>query len=565
MPGEPFLRITGLSKSYAAGPVLDDLSLTLEQGRILAIVGPSGSGKTTLARCLARFEPHDAGEIRIDGRDYRELPRTCAQLIFQQPAASLNPRLSAFEIVSEPLVIQGVGTRAERRKMAAEAMRAVGLDPAAMDKGAMEFSGGERQRLAIARALVVDPKLLVLDESFTGLDLSIQAQIGNLLLDLRANRGLTCILITHDLTTVARLADEIAVIDRGRIVRQGSPEAIQSGVAPAILSPVMTSGATRPRALLRVLHSIGLLLAVSLLSFVFADLVPGDFYSALRTDPRLSADTIAGLRARAGLNRPLPVRYGEWLVSCMHGDFGYSLAYNGPVAPLLWPRAGATLLLAGIATLLSWAIALPLGVWNAAARGSWMDRAARFLLTCLLAVPDLLLAIALLILAVETGWFPVGGTASRGFSSMTPWQQVRDYGWHLALPVLVLVLGMLPMLVRHVRAAMLEQMDAPFAVNARALGIPRRRLLFHHILPAAANPLLALFGFSLGTMLSAGLLVEVILSWPGLGPFFLEAVLSRDFGVVLAVVLLSTTFLVLGNLFADVLLYRLDPRIRRAG
>jgi peptide/nickel transport system permease protein len=314
----------------------------------------------------------------------------------------------------------------------------------------------------------------------------------------------------------------------------------------------------------RLFHSAALLLAVSLLSFLFADLVPGDFYSVLRSDPRVSAGTVAGMRARAGLNRPFPVRYGEWLVSTLKGDFGYSLAYNGPVAPLLWPRVGATLLLAGIATALTWLMAIPLGVWNAAARGTWCDRAARLLLSLLLAVPDLLLALVFLILAVESGWFPVGGAVSRGFSSMTSWERICDVGWHMALPVTVLVLGMLPVLVRHIRAAMIEQLESPFALHARALGIPRRRLLFRHVLPAAANPLIALFGFSLGTLLSAGLLVEVVMGWPGVGPFFLEAILARDFGVVLAVVMVSTAFLLAGNLLADLLLYRLDPRIRRA-
>ena len=312
----------------------------------------------------------------------------------------------------------------------------------------------------------------------------------------------------------------------------------------------------------RLLHSLALLLAVSLLSFLLADLVPGDFYSAMRTDPRVSSQTIEAMRTRAGLNRTFAARYADWLGSSLKGDFGYSLAYNGPVAPLLWPRAGATLVLAGVATLLSWLRAVPLGVWNAAARGTWRDRVARFVISILLAVPDLLLAIAFLIVAVLSGWFPVGGAMSRGYSSMTGWAQMRDLAWHMTLPVVVLVLGMLPVLVRHVRAAMIETLDAPFVRNAIALGIPRRRVLFRHVLPVAANPLIALLGFSFGTLISAGLLVEVVMSWPGVGPFFLEAVLARDFAIVLAVILLSTAFLLAGNLIADLLLYRLDPRIR---
>jgi len=313
----------------------------------------------------------------------------------------------------------------------------------------------------------------------------------------------------------------------------------------------------------RLAHSVILLFAVSVLSFLFADLAPGDYYSALRTaDARISPEAIAAMRTSAGLDKPLPARYGAWLVSAMHGEFGWSLAYNGPVGPMLWPRVRATLLLSGVAMVLSWAIAIPLGVWNAAARGTWLERGARLVVTFMLAVPDLLLAILFLVLAVESGWFPVGGEVSRGFGFMTVAEKARDMAWHMALPVGVLVLSAVPVLVRHIRAGMVQEMESPSALNARALGIPRRRRLFRHVLPAAANPLVALFGFSLGTLLSAGLLVEVVMGWPGLGPFFLEAVLARDLGIVLAVVMLSTTFLVAGNFLADVLLYRLDPRIR---
>jgi peptide/nickel transport system permease protein len=306
----------------------------------------------------------------------------------------------------------------------------------------------------------------------------------------------------------------------------------------------------------RLLHGLLLLVGVSLLSFLFADLAPGDYFSQLRTDPRVSAETVAALRAQYGLDRPLPVRYAAWVASVLRGDFGYSLAYNSPVGPLLWARVRATLLLTGTATLLAWLIALPLGIWNATARGTWGDSVSKVVLSFMLAIPDLLLAIVFLMLAVETGYFPAGGMVSPG-----P-ERVLDVAWHLVLPVAVLVLGMLPILVRHVRASMAEAIDSPFALSARAQGIPRRRLLFRHLLPAAANPLISLFGFSLGTLLSASLLIEVVMGWPGLGPLFLEAIMARDFALVLAVVMLSASFLVVGNLLADILLYRMDPRIR---
>jgi len=316
----------------------------------------------------------------------------------------------------------------------------------------------------------------------------------------------------------------------------------------------------------RLADSLLLLAAVSVLSFALAQLAPGDYFSELQNDPRVSAQTVAGLRGRAGLDRPFPVRYARWVASVAHGDFGYSLAYNGPVAPLLGERIRGTLLLTSVATLVAWVLALPLGIWNATVRGTWRDRVSQAILAVLLTVPELLLAILALLLAAETGWFPAGGMASPRFAGsfveMSGWLRLRDLAWHLALPAGVLAVGMLPMLIRHVRASMLEAMDSPFALSARAHGIPRRRLLFRHLLPAAMNPLVSLFGFSLGTLLSTSLLVEVVMGWPGLGPLFLEAVMARDLALVLAVVMCSSALLIGANLLADLLLYRFDPRIR---
>jgi len=315
-------------------------------------------------------------------------------------------------------------------------------------------------------------------------------------------------------------------------------------------------------AAVRLGHSLFLLVGVSWICFLFADLAPGDFYSELRFEQGLSTRAAGGLRARAGLEKPLPVRYAAWAASAVRGDWGYSLAYDCPVGPLVAERIRATLLLTATATLFAWLIAIPWGVWSASRRGRWDDSVSRTLLAALLVIPDLLIALALLALAARAGAFPIGGMHGRDFELFSAAQRLRDLEWHLALPAAVLVLGIVPVLTRHVRAAVAEVMDAPFALHARALGIPRRRLLFRHLLPAAMNPLISLFGFSLGTLLSASLLVEVVMGWPGLGPLFLNAIMARDFAIVLAVVMLSTFFLVLGNLAADLLLYRFDPRIR---
>jgi peptide/nickel transport system permease protein len=312
----------------------------------------------------------------------------------------------------------------------------------------------------------------------------------------------------------------------------------------------------------RAVHSFFLLAAVSLLSFAFASFAPGDFYSEMQMDPRVSAGTIARLRSQQGLDRPLPVRYADWAIRSLQGDFGYSLAYHAPVGSLIWPRAQATLLLAITATFAAWLFALPLGIWHAAVRGRASGEALKLTLSLLLSVPDLLLAVVLAALAAESGCLPTGGMASSASAGMNLADRLADTARHLVLPASVLALGMLPVLARHVRASMAEVMGAPFALNARALGIAPARILFRHLLPAALNPLLALFGLSLGTLLSASLLIEVVMGWPGLGPLFLDAIMARDFAIVLAVAMLSTIFVVFGNLASDLLLYRFDPRIR---
>jgi ABC-type dipeptide/oligopeptide/nickel transport system ATPase subunit len=233
MPSEPLLRVTGLSKTLAGRQILHDVCFTLDRARTLAITGASGSGKTTLARCLARFELPDSGQILLEGHDLRTLPRSAVQLILQQPGASLNPRFTAAGIVSEPLVIQNCVTPKNRRQAiearVRTAMESVGLDPAAAGRRATAFSGGERRRLAIARALTVEPKVLILDESLASLDLSIQAQIVNLLLELQERRGLAYVLVSHDLAGVARIADEIAVMEGGAIVEHAATAELLAG------------------------------------------------------------------------------------------------------------------------------------------------------------------------------------------------------------------------------------------------------------------------------------------------------------------------------------------------
>ena len=312
-------------------------------------------------------------------------------------------------------------------------------------------------------------------------------------------------------------------------------------------------------------HALFLLVGVSVLAFLFTSLAPGTYFDEMRLNPQIAPETVAALRAQYGVDKPLPVRYLSWLNSVLHGEMGFSFAYNSPVAPLLLVRARNTLVLTITSTLLAWAIALPLGIWSAERLGRLPDRLLSWGTATLLVIPDLALALGLLVFAVRTGWFPTGGMASVGFETLSSLNRLRDLVLHMILPVTALVLSSLPLLIRHVRAAMADVLNAPFLLAAVGHGIPRRTLLYRYALPAAANPVISLFGFSIGVLLSGSLLIEVVMSWPGLGPLLLDSILARDLYVVVGGVLFSTLFLVGGNFLADLLLYWADPRIRTEG
>jgi peptide/nickel transport system permease protein len=314
----------------------------------------------------------------------------------------------------------------------------------------------------------------------------------------------------------------------------------------------------------RLFHGLILLLGVSFLSFLFLQLAPGSFFDEMRLNPQISRQTVEDLHKQYGMDRPLTVRYWSWLKSVSNGDWGISFAYNTPVLALISARSGHTLLLTAAATLLSWMIALPAGVLSAAGgrQYRWIDAAGSLVTTLLLVIPDLLLALGVLWIAVHTRWFYTGGMVSPELADQSIWAHVKDRVLHLIGPLIVLVLGSLPILFRHIRAAMIDALQLPSIRAAEAHGLPRWRILFRHALPIGAAPLCALFGFSLGSLLSASLLIEVVMNWPGLGPLLLEAIFARDVYVVIGVIMFSATFMVSGMFAADVLLFVVDPRIR---
>jgi peptide/nickel transport system permease protein len=312
----------------------------------------------------------------------------------------------------------------------------------------------------------------------------------------------------------------------------------------------------------RLFHAAFLVVGVSILCFLFTDLAPGSFFDEMKLNPQVSPETVADLKAQYGLGKPLPVRYALWVKSVMKGEWGFSFAYDSPVRPLLVPRAENTLLLTGSATALAWLIAVPWGVWVAYRPGSWRDRIGMAVTSLLLSVPELALVLGLLCFAVRTHALPVGGMTSVNGEQFGMLARFRDLLAHLAIPLTALVVASLPVLVRHVRASMIEVLDAPFIHAVRGHGVAPSRVLFRYALPAAANPLISLFGFSLGGLLAGSLLVEAVTGWPGLGPLLLEATMSRDLYIVVGVVMVSTFFMVGGNLLADALLVAFDPRMR---
>jgi peptide/nickel transport system permease protein len=313
----------------------------------------------------------------------------------------------------------------------------------------------------------------------------------------------------------------------------------------------------------RIGHGILMLFGVSLLLFILLQAAPGEFVSDLRLNSQISAETIAGMRVQYGLDQPLPVRYWKWVKSSASGDFGYSFAYNVPASTLLWPRARNTLLLSVPAVLLSWLIAVPLGVLVAGSKRRWINQLFSAGTSTLLGLPDVLIALLALLIALKTGLFPVGGMTSVGAQDQSAWASLRDMAWHMVLPVAALVVGLLSMILRHVRSSVSEVLESTYMRAAEGHGLPRLKLLFRYALPAAANPLISLFGLSVALLLSISLLIEVVMSWPGMGPLLLESILSRDLLVVIGAVMLSTVFLIAGNLLGDILLYAFDPRIRR--
>ncbi len=314
----------------------------------------------------------------------------------------------------------------------------------------------------------------------------------------------------------------------------------------------------------RLLHMIPILIGVSLLTFLLMSLTPGDYYSKLENNPQITKEKLVQLRAKAHLDRPWYVRYGYWMKDALRGDLGYSLEYKIPVSELIVMRLWNTFVLALAALLIAWLVALPLGIWAAVRKDSWVDRGCAMIAFLGLSIPEILLGLMALLFAYASGWFPVSGVESNRYIGVEDWDAARVLNrlHHLTLPALVLAASSLAGIMRQMRSNLLDTLRADYVTAARARGLSEGWVVGKHALRNAINPLLTIFGYSLAGLLSGAFIIENIFSWPGLGRLTLEALTSQDYRLVVATVVMATGLLIVGNFIADLLLAWSDPRIR---
>ncbi len=307
---------------------------------------------------------------------------------------------------------------------------------------------------------------------------------------------------------------------------------------------------------------IPLLLGVSLLTFALMAMSPGNYFSALKQNPQISPETIARLQAQFHLDKPWYVQYFYWLENVCRGNFGYSMAYKIPATSLILSRLWNTFTISFVAMVIAWAIAIPLGIFAAVKRDSWIDRGSSLIAFVGLSISEIVLALLALWFAAVTGWFPIGGAASPLHDLMSPLQQFCDYGYHLILPALVLAASDVAGIMRQMRSNLLDTLHAEYITAARARGLGEGWVIYKHALRNAVNPLLTIFGYSLAGLLSGAFIVENIMAWPGLGRLTMEAFFAKDSYLVVDCVVMATALLVVGNFVADLLLAWSDPRIR---
>lgn len=312
----------------------------------------------------------------------------------------------------------------------------------------------------------------------------------------------------------------------------------------------------------RFLQMIPLLFGISALTFMLLQLAPGDFLNQMGENPAISPATIEAMRRNFGLDRPWYIQYALYLRNILlHFDFGESFSRHQPVFTVIRDGLSNTLILAGAAAIVTWGLAVPLGIWAAVRQYSWIDKTLSLIAFVWLSIPEILSGLLLLMIAARTGWFPVGGMRSIDYDQFTALGKLRDLAWHLALPALVVGLVPLASRMRQMRGNLLDVLRLDYVTTARSKGLDESVVIYKHALRNALNPMITLFGYTLGALVSGSFVAEIIFSWPGLGRLTLDAILTQDQYLVMGSVLMASVVLILGNLVADLLLAIADPRI----
>ena len=310
----------------------------------------------------------------------------------------------------------------------------------------------------------------------------------------------------------------------------------------------------------RLLQTIPLLFLVTFISFFLIRLSPVDPLAELKLNPAISQETLNMETKRLGLDKPIIVQYGLWLKSFVRGDMGVCTT-GEKVSTKLKERIPNTLLLTTFVILFTWLVGIPLGIVAALHWKEPIDRLLTLLSSIGMAIPSFFFALLLLMFAVKTGWFPTGGLTSYNFEALTPLHKIGDVLHHLVLPVVVLFTISLSSLQRQMRGNLLDVLESDYVKFARAKGLSETKVVYKHALRNAINPMITLLGFEFASLLSGAALTEYVFQYPGLGRLILEAVMKSDINLVMASLTIGTVMLVLGNLFADILLKLVDPRV----
>ncbi|NEP09877.1 MAG: ABC transporter permease [Symploca sp. SIO2C1] len=314
----------------------------------------------------------------------------------------------------------------------------------------------------------------------------------------------------------------------------------------------------------RLLQGLLTLLLASALSFLIIQFAPGDYLDTLRQNPKISPERIEELKQQFGLDQPGYIQYWRWLGRVVTKfDFGTSFVYFRPVSELLVERMGATLLLAISSIIVTWAIAIPLGIIAAVKQNRATDRILQVMSYTGQGFPSFITALVLLILAQNLSpLFPVGGMTSINHADLSSLGKVLDIAWHMILPTIALSITSFAGLQRITRGQLLEVLRQDYIQTARAKGLPENRVLYIHALRNAINPLITILGFEFASLLSGSFIAEYFFNWPGLGRLILQAVTAQDIYLVMASLMMGALMLIVGNLLADLLLKVVDPRIR---